>query len=638
MALAIASRKHDRGRVTKEQTPSVFEPTEALTSDGKPKARIKRRMRGAGLRARPSGVPRFMLPLQRFFGNVIFSSLTRRILVLNIAGLVVLVSGILYLNQFREGLTDARVESLMTQGQIIAAAIASSASVETDALSIDPEALLELQAGEVAQPQQRGLDFEEFPVNPEQVAPILRRLISPTRTRARIFDRDADMILDSRYLYSGGQILRFQLGPLGQGDEPQSAWQSVKDWFSGLFKRSEFEQYVEAPNGDGRLYAEVRAALEGRPMTMVRVDRDNKIIVSVAVPIQRFRGILGVLMLSTQGSEIDEIIAAERMAIVRVALVAVLVTAILSILLASTIAIPLRKLSASAERVRRGVTGHMVIPDFSDRRDEIGNLSLSVRDMTQSLFDRIDEIEAFAADVAHELKNPLTSLRSAVETLPLARNEESRQRLLDVIQHDVGRLDRLISDISDASRLDAELARDDAEPVNMRDLLEQIAAAHLTQPAAQNGVVMDLIVPERAQEKSQTKVAPRFYVSGHDLRLGQVFANLTDNARTFVPQPGGRIALHLGRSENEIIIHICDNGKGIRPDNMEAIFQRFYTDRPDGEAFGQNSGLGLSISRQIIEAHGGRLTVQNAAPPLVGLDAAAYPGACFIITLPVINH
>lgn len=580
---------------------------------------------GRGLRARPTGLGRITLPFRRFFGNVIFSSLTRRILVINLAGLVVLVSGILYLNQFREGLEDARLESLMTQGQIIAAAIASSANVDTNALSIDPEALLELQAGDIATPQQRSLDLEEFPVNPETVAPILRRLISPTRTRARIFDREADIILDSRYLYSGGQILRFDLDPIE--DDEQSWVESVQNAFTRFFQRKDLDRYKEEPGGDGQVYQEVRAALEGRPMTMVRVDENNTTIVSVAVPIQRFRGILGVLMLSTQGSEIDDIIAAERMAIVRVALVAVLVIALLSIVLASTIAIPLRKLSASAERIRRGVTGRMVIPDFSDRRDEIGNLSLSVRDMTQSLFDRIDEIEAFAADVAHELKNPLTSLRSAVETLPLARNEESRQRLLDVIQHDVGRLDRLISDISDASRLDAELARDDAEPVNMRDLLEQILAAHATHHAVAKGIDMQLRLADKTKRN--------YYVQGHDLRLGQVFANLTDNARSFVPNPGGKIILHLSADDKTMTIHVCDNGPGIPEDNLESVFQRFYTDRPAGEAFGQNSGLGLSISRQIIEAHGGTLDVVNGAPRQLGLSAEKLQGACFIIQLPL---
>lgn len=584
--------------------------------DEKPAAR--------GLNARPTGLLRFMLPLRRFFGNVIFSSLTRRILVINLAGLVVLVSGILYLNQFREGLEDARLESLMTQGQIIAAAIASSANVDTNALTIDPEALLELQAGDTVTPQQRSLDLEEFPVNPETVAPILRRLISPTRTRARIFDREADIILDSRYLYSGGQILRYELDPIE--DDEESWMENILDSVTSFFQRTDLDRYEEEPGGDGQVYQEVRAALEGRPMTMVRLDENNTTIVSVAVPIQRFRGILGVLMLSTQGSEIDDIIAAERMAIVRVALVAVLVIALLSVVLAYTIATPLRKLSASAKRIRGGVTGRMVIPDFSDRHDEIGNLSLSVRDMTQSLFDRIDEIEAFAADVAHELKNPLTSLRSAVETLPLARNDESRQRLLDVIQHDVGRLDRLISDISDASRLDAELARDNAEPVDMRDLLEQILAAHDTHQSARDGVEMVLIF--------DNKNDGNYFVQGHDLRLGQVFANLTDNARSFVPKPDGKIALYLKTDTKNIKIYVCDNGPGIPEDNLESVFQRFYTDRPDGEAFGQNSGLGLSISRQIIEAHGGTLSVLNGAPDVSNLKTHNLNGACFIVELP----
>src|SRR5690606_27956576 len=233
------------------------------------------------------------------------------------------------------------------------------------------------------------------------------------------------------------------------------------------FRNKDLPVYREQPGGNGAAFPEVVKALTGSPSTIVRVSEKGEQIVSVAVPIQRFRAVLGVLMLSTEGGDIDKIVAAERKAILRVFGVAALVTAILSLLLASTIATPLRRLSAAAVRVRRGVKNREEIPDFSNRQDEIGNLSVAVREMTNALYARIDAIESFAADVSHELKNPLTSLRSAVETLPLARSDASRARLLEVIQHDVRRLDRLITDISDASRLDAELAREDAEKVNL---------------------------------------------------------------------------------------------------------------------------------------------------------------------------
>lgn len=584
------------------------------TEDGKRKPSMTARgSRGWG---------RFLLPLRRVLGHYVFSSLTRRILFLNLAALVVMVVGILYINQFRDGLVQARIASLMTQGEIIASAIAVGATVETDSITIDPEKLLELQAGESLAPGTGQLDSLDFPINPERVAPVLRRVLSPTNTRARIFDRDASLLLDSRHLYSRGQILRYGLPPVAP-EEP-GILKQVEKFIIGLFQRSNLPVYREQPGGSGTAFPEVMSALQGSPATMVRVSRQGEQIVSVAVPVQRFRAVLGVLMLSTQGGDIDKIVAAERRAILRVFGVAALVTGILSLLLASTIANPLRRLSAAAVRVRRGVKNREEIPDFSDRQDEIGNLSIALRDMTNALYARIEAIESFAADVSHELKNPLTSLRSAVETLPLAKNANSRDRLMEVIQHDVRRLDRLITDISDASRLDAELARDDAVRVDLYTLISEIADA--SREAGRNRKAVDIQV--RTAKKDQS---PKdFFVVGHDLRLGQVLTNLIENARSFVPEEKGRIVITLARSPRHVVVTVDDNGPGIRVDNIERIFERFYTDRPASEAFGQNSGLGLSISRQIIEAHGGHLTAENIA----GSKPGELAGARFVVTLP----
>jgi two-component system sensor histidine kinase ChvG len=562
----------------------------------------------------------FTLPLRRFFGHHVFSSLTRRILYLNLAGLGVLVLGILYLNQFRDGLIEARVESLMTQGEIIAAAIAASATVETDTITIDPEKLLELQAGESLAPGSDQLDSLDFPINPERVAPVLRRLISPTRTRARIYDRDANLVLDSRHLYSRGQILRYDLPPLD--DTEGDFIDRVEDFVYGFFQRKDLPLYREQPGGNGAAYPEVVNALIGSPGFVVRISEKGEMIVSVAVPVQRFRAVLGVLLLSTQGGDIDKIVSDERKAIFRVFGVAALVTATLSLLLASTIANPLRRLSAAAVRVRRGVRSREEIPDFSDRQDEIGNLSVALRDMTNALYARIDAIESFAADVSHELKNPLTSLRSAVETLPLARNETNRERLLEIIMHDVHRLDRLITDISDASRLDAELAREDASPVDLKKLVADIVALSREQTRYKKTVAIEMKVGKDTGRS--------FSVAGHDLRLGQVITNLVDNARSFVPDEGGRIVVGISRTPNHVLVTVEDNGPGIRAESIERIFERFYTDRPSSEAFGQNSGLGLSISRQIVEAHGGSLTAEN----IMGGKPGDVRGARFVMKLP----
>ncbi|MEB3044227.1 MULTISPECIES: sensor histidine kinase [Rhizobium] len=560
--------------------------------------------------------------IRRIFGNAVFSSLTRRIVFFNLVALLVLVGGILYLNQFREGLIDARAESLLTQGEIIAGAVSASASVDTNSITIDPQKLLELQAGQSITPVPNDEDLE-FPIDPEKVAPVLRRLISPTRTRARIFDADANLLLDSRHLYSRGQVLRFDLPPV---EEEKQTW---SDWFATLFNKAlqpgNLPLYKEAPGGDGSIYPEVMNALTGVRGAVVRTTEKGELIVSVAVPIQRFRAVLGVLLLSTQAGDIDNIVHAERLAIMRVFGVATLVNVLLSLVLSSTIANPLRRLSAAAIRVRRGAKTREQIPDFSARQDEIGNLSIALREMTTALYDRIDAIESFAADVSHELKNPLTSLRSAVETLPLAKSEDSKKRLLDVIQHDVRRLDRLISDISDASRLDAELARVDAGSVDMEVLLRDLIEVSRQIRGSKKQVEIEYAIERKPNIKT------RFVVNGHDLRIGQIITNLIENARSFVPEKGGKITVRLVRTRSRCVTTIEDNGPGIQAENIDRIFERFYTDRPESEGFGQNSGLGLSISRQIAEAHGGSLRAENITEG----DSGRILGARFILALPL---
>ncbi|WP_208249381.1 HAMP domain-containing sensor histidine kinase [Rhizobium sp. T1473] len=559
--------------------------------------------------------------IRRIFGNAVFSSLTRRILFFNLAALVVLVGGILYLNQFREGLIDARVESLLTQGEIIAGAVSASASVDTNSITIDPEKLLELQAGQSITPVPNDEDLE-FPIDPEKVAPVLRRLISPTRIRARIFDADANLLLDSRHLYSRGQVLRFDLPPV---DDEEQTW---SQWFTTIFNKvlqpGNLPLYKEAPGGDGSIYPEVMNALTGVRGAVVRTTEKGELIVSVAVPIQRFRAVLGVLLLSTQAGDIDNIVHAERLGIMRVFGVATLVNVLLSLVLSSTIANPLRRLSAAAIRVRRGAKEREEIPDFSARQDEIGNLSIALREMTTALYDRIAAIESFAADVSHELKNPLTSLRSAVETLPLAKTDDSKKRLLDVIQHDVRRLDRLISDISDASRLDAELARVDAGSVDLEILLRDLIDVSRQIRSRKKEVQIEFAIERKPGVKT------RFVVNGHDLRIGQIVTNLIENARSFVPEHDGRITVRLVRTRSRCIVYVEDNGPGIQAENIDRIFERFYTDRPESEGFGQNSGLGLSISRQIAEAHGGSLRAENIIDP----ESERLLGARFILALP----
>ena len=555
----------------------------------------------------------------QLFVSQSFSSLTRRIVFLNLAGLVALVTGVLYLSQFRAGLIDARVQSLLTQSEIIAGAIAASATVETDSITIDPERLLELQAGESYGPSDESLYGIEFPINPERVAPVLRRLVSPTKTRARIYDRDGVLILDSRNLYGRGDVLRFDLPPPSAEKTGlmERAFIALRRWFG----RGDLPLYNELGPENGKGYQEVAQALNGAHASMVRVNDRGEVIVSVAVPVQRFRAVRGALMLSTQGADIDDMVEAERLAIVKVFLVAAGVMVVLSMLLAGTIAGPVRRLADGAERVRRRIRTRVEIPDFTRRRDEIGELSGALRDMTNALYTRIEAIESFAADVAHELRNPLTSLRSAVETLPLAKTEQSHRRLLAVIEHDVKRLDRLISDISDASRLDAELQRQEAAPVDLAKLLDALVKAA-------NEIRTDDVSVTLTFEGALSN----FKVPGHDSRLGQVVSNLVDNARSFSP-PGGTVRITCRRLKGEVEILVDDDGPGIRPEALDRIFERFYTDRPE-QGFGQNSGLGLSISKQIIEAHGGTIQVENRIAVAGRTEEPRVLGARFVVRLP----
>ena len=558
----------------------------------------------------------------QFFTAQSSSSVTRRIVSLNVAGLLALSIGIIYLSQFRAGLIDARIQSLLVQSQIIAGAIAASATVETDSsITLDPDTLLNLQPGQSYGPSEDALYGIDFPINPERVAPILRRLVSPTKTRARIYDRDGVLLVDSRNLFGRGDILRFDLPP-PTAEKPgvfERAFLAVRRWLG----RGDLPLYRELGADNGKGYFEVGQALSGQDSSMVRINDRGDVIVSVAVPVQRFRAVRGALMLSTQGADIDDMVEAERLAILKVFLIAAAVMVVLSILLAGTIAEPVRRLADAAESVRRRIRSRVEIPDFTRRRDEIGHLSGAFRDMTNALYSRIEAIESFAADVSHELKNPLTSLRSAVETLPLAKTDESRARLLNIIQHDVRRLDRLISDISDASRLDAELQRQEAAPVDFAKLLSTLVAV-ANEVKRDDGVTVTL--------RFEGGVGRAFWVPGHDSRLGQIVDNLIENARSFSP-PNGTVRVTCRRVKTNVEISVDDDGPGVRPDVLDKIFERFYTDRPH-QGFGQNSGLGLSISKQIAEAHGGTIWVENRTG---ALDADGVPtvlGARFVVRLP----
>ena len=546
-----------------------------------------------------------------------FSSLTRRIVFLNLVALIVFVVAILILNQSRSSLIDAEVKSLTAQGELIANSIAASATdgLRSNPIRVDPEALLDLDAAA----DFLGLDF---PINPVRAGTLVTYLSSSAGPRVRVYDTEGTRLVDS----DSREIRRRDLPPLGE-EQPsllERIWNGVTAWF----RRDDLPIYQELGQNEGTGYEEVVAALAGEHATLTRVTQTGELIVSVAMPIRGYQTIQGAVLLTTRAGDIDNIIREERNAILRVFAVAAAVSVMLSFLLAGTIAAPLRRLAAAAERVGKGLQSRPQIPDFSKRGDEIGDLSLALRDMTASLYNRIDAIESFAADVAHELKNPLTSLRSAVETLPLAKTLESRARLTDVIQHDVRRLDRLISEIADASRLDAELYRRDVEPVDIAKLLQTLVSL-ANETADEDAPAIKIEITEADLETCR--------VIGHDVRISQVFSNLIENARSFSP-PRGEVRIKARRAGDEVEILVEDEGPGINAEQFERIFERFYTDRPDKDSFGQNSGLGLSISRQIVEAHNGRIWAENIAAPAAKAGKAEIAGARFIVRLPAVAH
>jgi two-component system, OmpR family, sensor histidine kinase ChvG len=583
----------------------------------------------AATRWRKSRLRLRLLRLRRILESNVSSSLTRRIVSLNLGGLAALVAGFLLLNHFRADIIQARTQSLTTQAGIIAAAVAASAAVETDWSQADPEKLLALTPTDPAQAHDD--DSLVFSINPERIGPVLHRLVTPTHTRARIFDRDGQMLLDSQTLSPRNE----RQEAADAATEDTTFYERLWSTLSGAFIGERALQPAYRWSSNAMNLPEVAQALHGETSSMTRVNATGETIVSVGVPILRGDVPRGALVMSTRGGDIDKVIASERWGLLRFFLVIAGVMLVLSLSLANTIGEPVRKLADAADRVRRGIRSRQQIPDFTGRSDEIGHLSRALGEMTQALYGRMDAIESFAADVAHELKNPLTSLRSAVETLPRVKSEPSRLRLMEIMQHDVRRLDRLISDISDASRLDAEMARVDSAPVDAAQLVRAVVSMVSDSPRSR-GVTLKLKI-----EAGRDGGRRDYFVMGHDSRLAQVMTNLVDNACSF-SEPGGEVRIALRRAGEEgerVEIVVEDDGPGIPDHALERIFDRFYTDRPN-EGFGQNSGLGLSISRQIVQAHSGRLWAENrplpagAAPQGEAAERRNGAGARFVVDLP----
>ena len=526
--------------------------------------------------------------LTRFGG----SRLGGFLLALNLLRLLILFGGALLLNELRQGLVEARQEALTSQAELLVRVL-----------------------GEPRVGVTRG---EPTPyLDPIEAARWLTDNFVPAGQRARLFDVDGLAVADSApglaiQPIADSYVLTEAIP--GQPLPPANpAGTPIVD--DSKKAATENRDLIEA---NTELAAEVNRALEGAPQASVRKAEDGRRVISVSLPVRHVRQVLGVLTL--EAGDVDEILGAQRRALTPFALVALAVNLLGSLLLHLFVARPVMRLSAAADQVRQGRARAISLPDLEQRKDEIGDLARSLETMTETLSDRMDAIERFAADVSHEIKNPLTSIRSALETLDLVKEKSQRDRLTTLLQNDVRRLDRLITDISNASRLDAELSRDRPRPIDLNTLIGDIVSVY--EGTAKPGDAVVTLSPAQGDVR----------VLGRDGPLGQVFRNLIDNARSFSPE-GGQVRVGLSRDDADpvrpISIVIDDDGPGIPPDNLETVFERFYTSRPKGTAFGANSGLGLSIVRQIVEAHGGRVRAENR----IGPDGEVQ-GARFIVDLP----
>ncbi len=523
--------------------------------------------------------------------TIIFSRLTRVIFLSHLFGLVILIVGALTLNQYSQGLIKARIDNLKSQAMLVTSIMADTATGTGVGATLDEQ----------------------------RAQQIVRGLNLPDDWRLRVYDTGLNELLDSEDLTSA---ISTDILPPIDTTEPIKPAQAAPRFSMKQFLKDLPWRKTARDSNRRDLPSELRLALEGKTYSGEKYDQLDRHIVTVSTPITRVREVLGVVTLESY--DVESIIDQERLSLLPIIGWAIFASLISSIALTMSIVFPLRDLSRAADIVTRKNKKADQIPDLSNRKDEIGDLSISLREMTSGLYSRIDDIANFAADVAHEIKNPLTSLRSASDTLRHAKTDEQREKLIRIIQDDVGRMDRLITDISKASKVDANLAREKSELINLPDLIGNVAEFY---QATQTGRTIPVIFdyPDNLREAD-------IYIRGFETPFAQVLRNLIDNALTFSPDDGSvRLSLELAtrNRSKRVLITVEDDGPGIPSDNLETIFNRFYTQRPKGAQFGSHSGLGLAICRQIVKAHKGFIFAENRERP-TGIE-----GAKFTINLPV---
>lgn len=531
-----------------------------------------------------------------------------RILAVNVLALVMLGSGMLFLGKYQERLIQAELDALTFEARIFASALGEGAVLEAE----DDISLLA----------------------PELARSMVRRLIEVSDSRTRLFDESGELLADSRLLTGrGGKIQIENIPPLLP---PQTMlkkfWQLALGWMGQALTESDTPLYVEPSFQLAGKDPLARQAMQGNVATQLwRLPNNKGLLLGVAVPVQAYKQVLGAVVVTRPSTKIDATLAAVRGDVLKIFCAVMGFTILLSLYLARTIVKPLQTLARAVRDVNQDqaqVTGiggaaailaNRRIPDLTGRGDEVGDLSRALRDMTAALATRIGAIERFAADVAHELKNPLTSLRSAVETTARVSDPVLLARLMAVINDDVERMDRLITDIASSSRLDAELSRAAASLIAVKAMVEMVVELYTAIEVSEGRKLVQLVgeIPES------------LHVMGVTDRLTQVLRNLVENARSFTPADG-TVRLSASTVRQQVQIMVEDDGPGIPPAKLDSIFDRFYSERPSGEKFGKHSGLGLSIARQIVEAHHGNIWAENRT------DAdGTILGARFIIALPL---
>jgi two-component system sensor histidine kinase ChvG len=519
------------------------------------------------------------------------SPLARKIIVFNLMALVMLVVGVLFMNPFRDSLALQRQHGMARQAELIASVYQA-----------------ELGQGQLGTGS-AGFDFRD---------PLAGMNVDPA-VEVFVFD-PAGGLLASKVGQGTDTLVSDPDRPTILTDFLEGVWNAVT-----VLLRQGSTIRTETIDAVAKARVAVDGALTGSTTSRTSRDSEGSLFFSVATPITVGGDIVGVVALSSTSVEIDRLVRYEREQILQIFLFAVIVSIGLSLMLASTISNPLSDLAAAAELgrdrdARRVAPSRVRIPDLAARPDEIGRLSVAMRGMVSALYDRIDANEQFAADVAHEIKNPLASLRSAVGSLRFVKKEDQREKLLDVIEHDVRRLDRLVSDISNASRLDSELVKEEEEEFNLLKTLSNLCQ-YLSQQAGEKGVDFIIDLPSDS-----------IVIHGLEARLAQVFVNLVTNAISFCEE-GDAVRVWARRRENRVLVVVEDTGPGIPEQALTKVFKRFYSERPQAE-FGKHSGLGLAISKQIVEAHGGVIWAENIRP--TAADPASEPlGARFVVGLPV---